>query len=90
MADRRAQLQLYRKVLELYGSDEDWAKLAHEQKISTDKEVLETSERAKDMGTPPDVVSEASIAAGKSVADDTLSAENVTRMVEDRMQKLDL
>lgn len=91
MADRRAQLELYRKVIDLYGSGADWGKVAHEQKISIDNQVLEISQRAKDMGPPPDMVTEASMAAGKPSADATFTQDSTTCTMMDRqMQNFNL
>ena len=61
MKKRREQLELYQKVLEIYGSDSEWEALTHAQRVNRNKEASETSLRAKEMGPPPDAVSLASV-----------------------------
>lgn len=62
MSQRRKQLQLYQKVLELYGSDVEWQGLTHAQQVSRNKMAHDTSLEAKLLGPPPSAVTEASVA----------------------------
>lgn len=56
-----SQLKLYRKVLELYGTDAEWSALSHDQQVERDNEALQVSQEAKAMGQLPEVVAEASV-----------------------------
>lgn len=56
---RRRQMELYRKVLDLYGSDAEWSSLTHAQRVERNKEAHDVSEKAKTLGPPPPAVAEA-------------------------------
>ncbi|KAL8577817.1 hypothetical protein ACOMHN_054567 [Nucella lapillus] len=61
LSERRKQLQLYRKVLELYGNDVEWEGLTHAQQVNRNKMAHDTSLEAKLLGPPPSVVTDASV-----------------------------
>ncbi|KAK7106376.1 uncharacterized protein [Littorina saxatilis] len=69
---RNQQLQLYRKVLELYGSDEEWNNCTHAQRVERNQEAHDTSLQAKELGPPPDEVAKTMIVAAQKKQSDTI------------------
>ncbi|XP_076457465.1 uncharacterized protein LOC143291471 [Babylonia areolata] len=58
LSKRRRQLQLYREVLELYGTDAEWKGLTHAQRVERNRKAHDASMEAKSLGPPPSAIAE--------------------------------